>query len=74
VWPQPAPQQDTASESQGGLLGRLPAKTTLDYTKVAIEVLLLLLAVPWILRELVKNPGRVSQRAATKHLSGGGGS
>jgi hypothetical protein len=31
---------------------------------------LLLLAVPWIVRELVRSPGRASRRAAAKHLAG----
>lgn len=54
----------------GGVLARIPSKDTLDHVKVAIEVLLLLLAVPWILRELAHNPGRASRRAAAKHLAG----
>lgn len=48
----------------------LPSKSTLDYAKVAIELLLLALAIPWIVRELTRNPGRLSKRAAAKHLTG----
>lgn len=46
----------------------LPSKPTLDWLKVALEVLLLLLAVPWLLRELARNPGKVTRAAARKHL------
>jgi hypothetical protein len=60
-----APQTRSA-----GALARLPGKSTLEYTKLTIEVLLLLLAVPWIVRELARNPGGASRRAATKHLAG----
>lgn len=49
---------------------KLPAKHTLEYCKLAIELLLLLLAIPWLLRELVRHPGRVSKAAASKHLKG----
>jgi len=47
-----------------------PAKSTLDYHKTLIELALLLLAVPWILRELFKHPGQVSRKAAGRHLKG----
>jgi hypothetical protein len=50
--------------------GRLPAKDTLEYIKLALELLLLLLAVPYLLRELARHPGNVSRRAASKHLKG----
>lgn len=59
------------SSSQPATIGRLvPSKQRLDHIKVALEVLLLLLAVPWILRELARNPQRASRRAAAKHLAG----
>jgi hypothetical protein len=61
---QPAPQAAAGGPS------RLPAKGTLEYCKLTIELLLLLLAVPWIVRELVRSPGRASRRAAAKHLAG----
>jgi len=48
----------------------IPSKQTLDYAKVALELLLLLLAVPWLVRELIRNPGELSHKAATKHLKG----
>lgn len=48
----------------------IPSKGTLEYLKVALELLLLLLAVPWLLRELVKHPGQISRKAARKHLAG----
>jgi hypothetical protein len=49
---------------------RLPSHQSLSYVKVGLELLLLLLAVPWILRELTRHPGQVSRKAASKHLSG----
>lgn len=49
----------------------LPAKHTLDYLKVGIEVLLLLLAIPWLLKQLLAHPGDVSHQAAAHHLKGG---
>lgn len=48
-----------------------PTKSTLDYHKTLIELLLLVLAIPWILKQLVKHPGDVSRRAAGHHLKGG---
>lgn len=48
-----------------------PAKSTLDYHKTLIELLLLVLAVPWILKQLLKHPGQVSHAAARHHLKGG---
>jgi hypothetical protein len=65
--PDPAPP---AAAKSGGLARIIPSKGTLDHVKVGIEVLLLLLAVPWILRELARNPGGASRRAAAKHLAG----
>lgn len=49
---------------------RLPSKNSLEYLKLALELLLLLLAVPWLLRELTRHPGKVSRQAASKHLKG----
>lgn len=48
---------------------KLPSQDSLSYIKLGVELLLLLLAVPWILRELTHNPGRLSRKAAGKHLS-----
>ncbi len=59
------PQQ----EQQAGPRG-LPSKHTLDYLKVALELLLLLLAVPWLIRELARDPKALSRKAASKHLTG----
>lgn len=59
--PQPA---DTA----GAIARRLPAKDKLEYVKIALELALLLLAVPWLLREIIRNPKGASRRAARKHL------
>lgn len=61
---QPQPQPQGAGRSL------IPSKPTLDHVKVALEVLLLLLAIPYVLRELARHPGRLSRRAATKHLAG----
>lgn len=47
---------------------RLPSKQTLEYLKIAIELLLLLLAIPWLLRELVRHPAQLSRKAASRHL------
>ncbi len=49
-----------------------PAKTTLDYHKTLIELLLLVLAIPWLVKQLVKHPGQVSREAANHHLKPGG--
>lgn len=61
LYPQPGPQTPR----------RLPSKDTLDYVKVGVELLLLLLAIPWVLRELIRNPARASRKAAAKHALGG---
>lgn len=45
-----------------------PAKGQLDYTKTLIEVVLLLLAVPWLVKQLVRHPGGLSKAAAEHHL------
>lgn len=47
----------------------LPSRQALEYLKLALELLLLLLAVPYLIRELSRHPGQVSKRAAAKHLS-----
>lgn len=62
-------QQTQAAPAPSQSATRLPKKEHLDYIKVVVEVLLLLLAVPWIFRELVRNPRQASQRAAAKHLA-----
>lgn len=49
---------------------RRPSKETLEYLKLGLELLLLLLAVPYLVRELLTHPGRVSKQAAAKHLKG----
>lgn len=46
----------------------MPGKEKLEYLKLALELLLLLLAVPYLLRELSRRPGNVSRRAAKKAL------
>lgn len=48
----------------------LPAKDKLEYLKILLELALLLLAVPWLLREIIRNPKNASRRAAKKHLGG----
>jgi hypothetical protein len=50
--------------------GPLPARHKLEYLKVALELLLLLLAVPWLIRELARDPSGLSRKAATRHLKG----
>lgn len=59
--PYPAPQEATS---------RLPSKDKVEYCKLVIELALLLLAIPWIIRELARNPRAASRRAAAKHLAG----
>lgn len=49
-----------------------PAKSTLDYHKTLLELLLLVLALPWLLKQLAKHPGQVSREAAQHHLKPGG--
>lgn len=46
-----------------------PAKSDLDYVKTTIELLLLLLAVPWLVRRIVRNPKSTARAAADHHLS-----
>lgn len=56
--------------AQQAVSTRLPSKDNVEYCKLILELLLLLLAVPWILRELVRNPRAASRKAAAKHLAG----
>jgi hypothetical protein len=72
MWPA-APQQQQQQKpdiSGGGYVPKpgMPSKAGLEYLKLVIELLLLLLAVPWILRELARHPGEVSRKAANRHL------
>lgn len=39
----------------------------LNYLKTALEVLLLLLALPWVIRELFRNPLDTGRRLAGAH-------
>jgi hypothetical protein len=54
----------------GGRLPRAgwPEKTDLDYVKVAVEVALLLVAVPYLLKRLVTRPAATSRKAGEHHL------
>lgn len=44
----------------------LPTKQHLTYTKDFVTVLLLLVALPWILRELIRAPGSLAKSVSTK--------
>lgn len=55
-------------QSQQQSSGKMPQKETLEYLKLGLELLLLFLAVPYLVRELLTHPGRVSKAAAKKHL------
>jgi hypothetical protein len=46
-----------------------PAKHDLDYVKTLIELALLLLAVPWILKRLASNPGGTARKAGESKLT-----
>ena len=48
----------------------LPAKDKLEYLKVLLELMLLLLALPWLVREIIRDPRGASRKAAKKHLGG----
>ncbi|MFL5910762.1 MAG: hypothetical protein ACJ768_09380 [Gaiellaceae bacterium] len=66
-----APAAAAAPSPGGG--GRLPApgwpeKADLDYAKTALELALLLLALPYILSRLARSPGNVVKRAGHKQL------
>jgi hypothetical protein len=60
----PDPNQQQAGGS------RWPSKQQLDYLKTALELLLLLIAIPWVLRELARDPAGLSKKAAAHHLKG----
>lgn len=60
---------DPSSNQSSG--SRLPSKHTLEYLKIALELLLLLLAVPYLLKQLIGDPAKLSRQAASKHLKGG---
>lgn len=68
--PYPAGNISPLTEGEHPSRRRLPAKATLEYLKLALELLLLLLALPWLLRELVRHPAALSRKAAGKHLKG----
>jgi hypothetical protein len=65
------PGQDATPAAAVAPRAGWPAKSTLDYHKTLIELLLLVLAIPWILKQLAKHPAKVSQQAAGHHLKGG---
>lgn len=48
-----------------------PSKQALDYHKTLIELLLLVLAIPWLLKQLATHPAQVSKQAAQHHLKSG---
>jgi hypothetical protein len=48
----------------------MPAKSTLDYTNAAITALVLVLALPWLLRKLATNPAEVISAAGRKTVKG----
>lgn len=66
----PAGEPAATAPSGGGRLPRpgWPKKADLDYVKTAVEVFLLLLAVPWLLAQLARRPGHVAKQAARKHV------
>ena len=61
-------QQQQQQNTRGGF--PMPSRGQLEYAKIALELLLLVIAIPWILRELRRDPAGLSRRAATKHLKG----
>jgi hypothetical protein len=46
-----------------------PHKDSLDYAKVAIELALLLIALPWLLKKLFTRPGELASKAGRHHVS-----
>lgn len=46
----------------------LPKKATLDYTIAAITAFVLVLSLPWLLRNTVKRPGAVIAAAGRKQV------
>lgn len=71
IHPEIGPGQTATPPVAGAPRAGWPAKSTLDYHKTLIELLLLILAIPWILKQLARNPGKVSHQAASHHLKGG---
>jgi hypothetical protein len=49
-----------------GVKAAMPEKASLDYIKVLIEVAVLLLALPYLLRQLASHPKRVARGSAKK--------
>lgn len=45
-----------------------PQKSSLEYLKLAIEVLFLVLALPWLLGNVLRRPAQVSKGAAHQHI------
>jgi hypothetical protein len=45
-----------------------PQKSTLEYLKLAIELLFLVLALPWLLANVIRRPGKISEGAAHQHI------
>jgi len=68
--PGQAPASPPAASPVAAPRAGWPAKSTLDYHKVLLELLFLVLALPWLLRQLAKHPGQVSRAAAQHHLKG----
>jgi hypothetical protein len=66
--PAPGAQPDTGPAPRFPRAG-MPAKADLDYVKVAIEVALLVLAVPYLLHRLARRPKSTMRRATDSHLS-----
>jgi hypothetical protein len=52
----------------GGPRPGWPTHGTVKYSKDLLELLLLLLAVPWLVKRIVHNPRRASRAAANHHL------
>jgi hypothetical protein len=62
--PQTQPAPTTAVQR---LSGRLPAYQTLEYAKTALELIVLLLALPFLVYELFAHPIQLSKRMAGHH-------
>lgn len=58
-----APQQHQARRSS-----RLPSYEQLRTVKTALEVFVLALAIPWLIHELVRNPGSLTKKIAGHHM------
>lgn len=65
-----APGHDADTPSPSGRLpaGGMPAKSDLDYLKTMIELALLIIAVPWILHRLARNPRATVRKAGEGKL------